>query len=272
MEFRRLFWGAAGRNLENPQKSNFYPGFDWKTCWFAVKMREDGTILYQSMLQFFCEIQLVITLDPYKIPAALGMYQTLLNQCEKPIEKTIQSVPQWCRILSMKSCWRLKFDFDAIGETGFSQVSLVVMVGNPRPFWDRQVSMLSVFFFLSCFVSQDFGEWFVCIGFGLVFFGIICVKCIQYRWKIKTFLARPVENTLSRMPNTWNKEVPEAGDAGRTLAANRPIASKFTFREQGLNHEGFIAAETKQKLHRPVVKGLLFTKHFRYLKWRYTPI
>ena len=85
-----------------------------------------------------------------------------------------------------------------------------------------------------------------------------------YQMEDQDFLARRGENTLSRMPNTWNKEVPEAGDAGRTLAANRPIASKFTFREQRLNHGGFIAAETKQRLHRPVVKGLLFTKHFRY--------
>ena len=74
-----------------------------KPACFAVKMREDGTILYQSMLQFFCEIQLVITLDPLKKSCSTWNVSNPFESCEKPIEKTIQSVPQWCRILSMKT-------------------------------------------------------------------------------------------------------------------------------------------------------------------------
>ena len=49
-------------------------------------------LFYQSMLRFFffCDIQLVITLDPLKIHAALGpigMYQTLLNHVRNRLRK-----------------------------------------------------------------------------------------------------------------------------------------------------------------------------------------
>ena len=51
-------------------------------------MREEFAPFYTSLCcSFLCEIQLVITLDPLKNPAALGMYQTLLNHVINRLRK-----------------------------------------------------------------------------------------------------------------------------------------------------------------------------------------
>ena len=127
----------------------------------------------------FWHIQGVITLDPQKFLQHLECVRPF-ESCDKPIEKTIHAYE---RTTMVQDIVHEKFLFYSregafstqirwIGETGFSQVSLVVMVGNPRPFWDRQVSKLRVFFFellgearFWCMIR----EWY-CIGFGLVFF------------------------------------------------------------------------------------------------------
>ena len=88
MEFRRQPGVQLGVSLGKSTEIEFLPGWNHSNLPALLLRWGKMAPFYTSLCcSFFCEIQLVITLDPLKNLAALGMYQTLLNHVRNRLRK-----------------------------------------------------------------------------------------------------------------------------------------------------------------------------------------